>query len=160
MPVAGEGAGEFPAVTIREMSPSDISAVSSILRDSAEASHWTHESILESARTGIAWVAEQEGRVIGFLIGRGVADEFEILNLAVAKSHRRRGVATQLLETMTARQQRTGARRAYLEVQASNEPAIALYIHHGFRQNGRRVRYYQNPVEDALVFSWDIAAAG
>jgi ribosomal-protein-alanine N-acetyltransferase len=160
MPVTGEGAGAFPAVTIREMSPSDVSAVSSILRESAAASSWPKESILESARSGIAWVAERQGNVIGFLMGRSAADEFEILNLAIAKQHRRSGVATQLLLAMIVWLQKAGTRRAYLEVRASNEAAIALYVGHGFSQNGRRVRYYQNPAEDALVFSWDIPAAG
>ncbi len=160
MPVTGEGARAFPAVSIREMISSDVPAVSLILQASAAASSWPHDSILESARSGIAWVAEQQSSVIGFLIGRGVADEFEILNLAVAKSHRRRGVATQLLAAMSARLQKWGTRRAYLEVRASNEAAITLYLRHGFCQNGRRVRYYQNPVEDAVLFSWEIHPAG
>lgn len=160
MPVTDGGAGALPAVTIREMISSDVSAVLSILQESAEASNWPHDSILESARSGIAWVAEQQGNVIGLLIGRGASDEFEILNLAVAKPHRRRGVATQLLAAMIPWLQKAGTRRAYLEVRASNEPAIALYVGHGFCQNGRRVRYYQNPVEDALVFSWNVPAPG
>jgi ribosomal-protein-alanine N-acetyltransferase len=160
MPVTGEGQGPFPAVTIREMSPSDVSAVSSVLRESEAASRWPRDSILESARFGIAWVAVQQDNVIGFLIGRSAADEFEILNLAVAKPHRRRGVATQLLAAMVVRLKKEGTRRAYLEVRASNEAAIALYVGHGFRRNGRRVEYYQDPAEDALVFSWDIHAAG
>jgi ribosomal-protein-alanine N-acetyltransferase len=160
MSAQGEGLEASSAFTIREMSPSDVPAVSAILLESAEASSWPEKSILESAQSGIAWVAEQQGNAIGFLIGRGVADEFEILNLAVAKSHRRRGVATQLLETMSAWLQRVGTRRAYLEVRATNEAAIALYVRHGFGQNGRRLRYYQNPVEDAVVFSWDVPAAG
>ena len=154
-----EGVGAFRLVTIREMSPSDVSAVSFILRESASASSWPEGSILESARSGKAWVAEQQENVIGFLIGRGVTDEFEILNLAVAKSRRRRGVATQLLEAMAAHLQQAGTRRVYLEVRASNEAAIALYVGHGFCQNGRRARYYQNPIEDALIFSWDTSAA-
>jgi len=156
MPAQGESVGASSTVTIREMTPSDVSAISSILQESAEASGWSQDSILESARFGIAWVAEQQGNVIGFLIGRGVADEFEILNLGVAKSHRRRGVATQLLAAMAEWLRKEGTRRAYLEVRASNEAAIALYVGNGFCQNGRRVRYYQNPPEDALVFSWDV----
>lgn len=151
MPVPGEGVGASPTMTIREMSPSDVSAVSLILQESSTASSWPQDSILESARSGIAWVAEQQGSVIGFLIGRGFADEFEILNLAVAKPHRRRGVATQLLDAMAVWLQKAGTRRAYLEVRASNETAIALYVGRGFSRTGQRVRYYQNPVENALV---------
>jgi ribosomal-protein-alanine acetyltransferase len=154
----GEAVGGPPALIVREMTASDVSAISSILQESGQASSWSSNSIMESARSGIAWVAEEQGSVAGFLIGRSLADEFEVLNLAVAKSHRRRGVATQLLAAMAVRLQRAGTRRAYLEVRASNEAAIALYICHGFSQKGRRFRYYQNPVEDALVFSRDVFA--
>ena len=42
-----------------------------------------------------------------------------------------------------------------LEVRAGNEAAIALYRGLGFRQVGRRPKYYQNPPEDALILRKD-----
>jgi ribosomal-protein-alanine N-acetyltransferase len=105
--------------------------------------------------SGTGWIAEHEGRVIGFLMGRAAADEFEILNLAVTQACRRRGVATGLLQTMAAWARTAGTKRAYLEVRASNEGALALYMHHGFTACGRRTAYYQNPREDAILLSWD-----
>jgi [ribosomal protein S18]-alanine N-acetyltransferase len=155
MTAPGEDLGIYSNVRVRGMRPSDIPGVSSILEESPEASKWSGESLLQSAQEGNAWVAEQDGPVIGFLIGRAVADEFEILNLAVAQSFRRQGAAKRLLETMAACLRTTGTRHAYLEVRASNQAAIALYTRHGFRPCGRRARYYEYPQEDAVVLSWD-----
>src|ERR1700692_1495704 len=108
MPAPGEKRGATSNITVREMRPWDVPAISSILKESPEASSWPEESLRESALSGTAWVAEQEGSVTGFLIGRGVEDEFEVLNLAVARSYRRRGIATRLLETMAAWLQSVG----------------------------------------------------
>jgi ribosomal-protein-alanine N-acetyltransferase len=138
---------------IRAMSQSDVAALFSILAESPEASMWSEASLLESFSSGSAWVAERDGRVVGFLIGRVAADEFEILNVAVARSHRRGGIASALVKAALELSRTAGARRAYLEVRASNEAAIALYVRHEFCISGRRVRYYQHPVEDAMVFS-------
>jgi [ribosomal protein S18]-alanine N-acetyltransferase len=155
MSAPGDALRKSSSVTVRRMGALDVPALSSILKESPAASSWSEDSLMESSQSGAAWVAEQEGRVIGFLIGRAVADEFEILNLAVAQSHRRRGIATRLLETMAAWLRTIGTRRAYLEIRASNEAAMALYARHGFRPCGRRARYYQYPQEDAVVLSRD-----
>ena len=138
---------------IRVTSPADVPALLSILAESPEASLWSEASLQETCSSGSAWVAERDGQVVGFLIGRVAADEFEILNVAVARSHRRRGTASALLKAALEGARRTGVRRAYLEVRASDETAIALYVQHEFRVCGRRARYYQHPVEDAMVLS-------
>ena len=151
----GERAGESSAVTVRRMSASDGSAALSILQESPEAALWSQESLLESADRGIAWAAELGGRVTGILIGRAAADEFEILNLAVAKAHRRRGIATQLLAAARESARMAGAEKTYLEVRASNEGAMALYTRMGFRVSGRRPNYYRHPAEDAVLLVLD-----
>jgi ribosomal-protein-alanine N-acetyltransferase len=155
MSALGKTLNERSEATVRAMGPSDVPAILSILKESAGASIWSEQSLRESALSGPAWVAEQKGCAIGFLIGRAAADEFEVLNLAVAQAYRRRGIATRLLKTMATWLQTAGTRHAYLEVRASNDAAIALYERHGFGPCGRRVRYYQYPQEDALMLSWD-----
>jgi ribosomal-protein-alanine N-acetyltransferase len=139
------------AVSVRRMFASDASTALSILRESPEASTWSNESLLESVSEGIAWAAELDGQVAGILIGRVAADEFEILNLAVAIESRRRGIATQLVTAALEYSRTSGARQAYLEVRASNEGATALYARLGFRICGRRPNYYRNPPEDAVL---------
>jgi ribosomal-protein-alanine N-acetyltransferase len=147
----GKKFGDPPPVTVRRMSASDAPAAHSILKESPEASIWSEESLLESVSQGNAWAAELDGRVAGILIGRIAADEFEILNLAVAKACRRRGIATQLVRSALENAGTAGAPRTYLEVRASNAGAIALYTRMGFRDCGRRPKYYSNPIDDAVL---------
>jgi ribosomal-protein-alanine acetyltransferase len=151
MPAPSEKVGHPPAVTVRRMSASDASAAHTILKESPEALIWSTESLLESASQGIAWAAELEERVVGILIGRVAADEFEILNLAVGKAFRRQGIATQLVSVALEYARRAGARRTYLEVRASNQGGIAFYKRMGFRDGGRRAKYYREPMEDAVL---------
>jgi len=138
---------------IRRMSPLDSADVSAILQESPEASQWSQNGVLESAESGIVWVAEQEGQVTGFLIARAVVDEFEILNMAVARTYRRRGIASQLVREALEWSRTAGAKRAHLEVRASNEAAISLYSRHGFTPSGRRERYYQDSGMDAILLT-------
>lgn len=98
-------------------------------------------------------VADAQGAVVGFLVARVVADEAEILDLAVAREHRRHGVGAALLRAALELLARRGVARTYLEVRASNEPALRLYASLGFRAIGRRRGYYQKPREDALVLA-------
>jgi len=141
-------------VLVRKFAPSDVPAVLAILEESPEAAAWSRESLLQlDSVTPTAWVAEWEGIVAGFLIGRSAADEFEILNMAVSGAHRRRGIGSKLLESALEVSRKAGSARVYLEVRASNEPAIALYKRHGFTECGRRVKYYRDPVEDAVLLS-------
>src|ERR1700730_14179531 len=84
-------------IVIRLMRVSDVAAVSEILEESPEAAIWPQADILQSAASAGSWVAEVSAGVRGFLIGRRAADEFEILNLAVASGYRRRGIASKLV---------------------------------------------------------------
>lgn len=151
MHAPGEKMSCSPSVTVRRMSASDVSAAHSILEESPEASLWPREALLESASLGNAWAAELNGQVAGILLGRVAADELEILNLAVGKEFRRRGVATQLVNAALDWSRASGALEAYLEVRASNEGGIAFYARMGFRVCGCRPNYYRNPVEDAVL---------
>ncbi len=91
----------------------------------------------------------------GFLLWRQVADEAEILTLAVAAAWRRRGLGATLLEALLARLLAAGARRLFLEVAADNAAALALYRGAGFRPVGRRPAYYRDG-GDALVLRLEL----
>jgi ribosomal-protein-alanine N-acetyltransferase len=88
---------------------------------------------------------------VGFLVTRRVsADELEILNLAVAPAHRRRGVAQALLRAVLQSLEGT----AFLEVRESNGAARKFYESMGFRTLGRRPGYYTDPHEAAIVMTF------
>jgi ribosomal-protein-alanine N-acetyltransferase len=133
------------------MLPSDSPAAASLLQESPEASKWSKESLEESTSQWIAWVAELDGQVVGFLIGRPAADEFEILNLAVGKKFRRKGIAAGLIRNGIETAREAGVAQIFLEVRASNAPGIALYTQLGFLVCGQRKNYYRDPIEDAVL---------
>jgi ribosomal-protein-alanine N-acetyltransferase len=80
-----------------------------------------------------------------------VFDEIHINNVAVRPRYRGRGIGTALLHHVLAEARQLGARRATLEVRASNEAARRLYERLGFYVAATRRNYYTNPVEDALI---------
>ncbi len=102
-------------------------------------------------------VAEREGRVIGYLMAWRAGDELHVLNLAVAPDERRRGTGTRLLEAALAAAIADGLRLATLEVRIGNAPARSFYVRHGFVESGRRLRYYRDTGEDALIMTRPLA---
>ena len=87
-------------------------------------------------------LADGGGPPLGFSLVRQVAEEAELLLLAVAPEARRCGVGTRLLLHFTGAASRAGARKLHLEVRAGN-PAEDLYRRHGFIVEGRRPKYYR-----------------
>lgn len=90
-------------------------------------------------------------RVAGFCAFWLVFDEIHINNVAVLPRYRGRGMGSGILRHVFATAGTLGARRATLEVRASNAGALRLYERLGFRVAGRRPGYYSQPVEDALI---------
>lgn len=86
----------------------------------------------------------------GMILGRVVADEAEILTLAVDPGQRRRGVGSALLSAAMTRAAGLGATIMFLEVAVTNDAARALYAAHGFTVAGVRRRYYTDGT-DALI---------
>lgn len=94
----------------------------------------------------------------GFFLSRHGFEEEELLLLAVDPAHRRSGLATILLDLLSAGAKARGAARLLLEMRADN-PAEALYQSHGFKPIGRRAQYYRSATGerlDALTFAKDL----
>lgn len=103
--------------------------------------------------------AEAEGD--GFILIRVVADEAEILTLAVRPAARRQGIAARLTARAAAEAQGLGATRLFLEVAEHNAAARALYASLGFQPAGRRRGYYarkDGPAVDALILALNLTA--
>jgi ribosomal-protein-alanine N-acetyltransferase len=94
---------------------------------------------------------EADRGICSYLAFQVVEQEVHILNLAVAPTERRRGLARFMLELVLDLAGRRGASEALLEVRASNEAALRLYRSLGFDQLMRRRDYYRQPREDAIV---------
>lgn len=100
----------------------------------------------------------ESGEAVGFSLFRSIVEESELLLLAVAPDHRRRGIGRGLLQQFLDRARSDGVTRAHLEVRDGN-PAIRMYRRAGFEPIGRRRNYYHGAdgrLFDALTFALDI----
>jgi len=92
-----------------------------------------------------------DGDLVGYAFVSRYVDAWHVMNVAVAHSFRRRGIASALLERLFA-VTATDPRRGYtLEVRVSNTGAIMLYERLGFEARGLRRGYYTDNREDALI---------
>lgn len=93
--------------------------------------------------------------VLGYILFWHVADEVHLLNVAVAPEARRSGIGRALVEDLLAYARAHEAAKVLLEVRASNDGAIALYEHLGFKRFNVRVRYYSDD-EDGIEMLLDL----
>jgi ribosomal-protein-alanine N-acetyltransferase len=142
----GSAVREFLAVR-------DAEDAARILREAKGATAWSAEDLSRMGElSGVsAYVSAGPGGITGIVIGRRVADEAEVLNLAVSQENRGKREGRALLERLLKEYTGAGVSRVFLEVRESNEGAIAFYQRWGFRVIGTRKDYYQGPMESALV---------
>jgi ribosomal-protein-alanine acetyltransferase len=131
-------------------------------KDADAAAHWPqaqYEQIFLRAEhpSRLALVIEEDAAVRGFLVARQIDAEFEIENVAVATSARRRGLGSHLVAELLVVAGRQHAKALCLEVRESNRAARALYEKCGFTEIGHRKRYYQGPEETAILYRLDLA---
>jgi ribosomal-protein-alanine N-acetyltransferase len=141
-------------VKLRQAREGDIADIA-IIERSSFADPWSERSfsdiLIHPAAIFLVASDDASSTPCGYSITVAVADEAEILNLAVAESDRGQGIGGMLLDAAIDEVRRRGAETVFLEVRESNSAALALYHSRGFAQRFRRNAYYRNPVEDALV---------
>jgi [ribosomal protein S18]-alanine N-acetyltransferase len=141
------------ACVVRKCQLDDVLSIQKILAESPQAAFWSLQAIEDVLRQSwvTALVSEQGGEVTGFLVGRRLMDEGEILNLAIHIKHRKHGHGHALVNALLDQYQRLAVSRLFLEVRESNADAIHFYQSLGFQQTGRRPTYYRDPPEAALL---------
>jgi [ribosomal protein S18]-alanine N-acetyltransferase len=140
------------AVEVRELEISDLNAIEAI-EQRAYPTPWSRSMFAtELAKpTSICLGAFEGSDLLGYVINSRYVDAWHVMNVAVDPDHRRRGIATTLLERLF-ELTRDDERRGYtLEVRISNEDAIRLYERLGFEPRGIRRGYYTDNKEDALI---------
>ena len=125
--------------------------------DPAYGEAWTAAQSLTMLDLPGVWLslARFDGEPAGFALNRIVADEAELLLLAVASPFRRKGVASALIDRTRQLAREQKAFRIFLEVRHNN-PAMQLYEACGFTVVGRRPGYYRgkdNLLYDAMTLS-------
>ncbi len=136
---------------IRPAAPSDLASIAEIERR-VFSDPWPETGFAALLGPFALVAAPANGNAVGYVFGHRVLDEGEILNLAVAPEYARRGIGTELVQTMLQAFERAGVRQVFLEVRESNAGARAFYQRLGFEPVGRRKDYYAKPREDALVY--------
>lgn len=141
---------------IRPATLADIAAIMALERASLTAGHWQraqYQALFEpSAPPRLALLEEEESTLLGFLIARPLGREWELENLVVAASARRRGLGTRLLHELFAVLRSQGGAALFLEVRESNAAARGLYEKCSFVKVNRRPGYYREPLEDAMMY--------
>ena len=141
-------------VELRKLELRDLNAIEQIERESYP-TPWSRSmfasELAKPTSLSLGAFAPESNALVGYLVVSRYVDAWHVMNLAVTKAHRRRGVARTLLDELF---ELTGAdeRRGYtLEVRVSNEGAIKLYEALGFVARGVRRGYYTDNREDALI---------
>jgi [ribosomal protein S18]-alanine N-acetyltransferase len=142
-------------IKVRPAIADDVPIMMEIAKHSLTAAQWSptqYEQMFSSGR--VVLVIEENGSVMGFIVGRCLGSEWEIENVAVRGAARRRGLGSHLLGEFLHYVRSSGGHEVFLEVRESNRAARALYEKWAFLEAGRRKSYYQNPQEDALILKF------
>jgi [ribosomal protein S18]-alanine N-acetyltransferase len=102
---------------------------------------------------------DAEKYIIGFVGLWIMLNEAHITAIATRQNFRRQGIGESLLISAIESSIQLGAKVVTLEVRVSNIIAQSLYLKYGFRKVGKRVRYYSDNNEDALLMSTDNIAS-
>lgn len=119
---------------------------------------WSRQALKEELTNPAACflVGEEAGEVLGYAGMHCAAGECYVDNMAVFPEARRQGVGRKLMEALLQAAAARGGEFLSLEVRPSNLEALALYRGLGFREVGRRRRFYDDPVEDGLLLTKDL----
>jgi [ribosomal protein S18]-alanine N-acetyltransferase len=103
------------------------------------------------------WIALEGSRATAYAIVRVLPGAGELLRIGVVPERRRHGLGGALLAAAASEVRRSGGDELQLEARADNREANALYRRHGFRESGRRGRYYEDG-GDAILWTLDLVA--
>ena len=141
-------------VELRALVLSDLRAIEEIERTSYP-TPWSRSmfagELAKPTSLSLGAFDPETGQLLGYLIISRYVDAWHVMNLAVAPAHRRRKIASMLLERLFEETAGEGRRGYTLEVRVSNDVAIRLYERAGFKPRGIRRGYYTDNREDALI---------
>jgi ribosomal-protein-alanine N-acetyltransferase len=141
---------------IRAATHADVAIIFQIEQASSTAAHWLESQYkrIVSDAEHLLLVAEVTEKVVGFVVASTATEEWELENIAVLTSKRRKGIGRALMNALLTQAKAAGASEIRQEIRASNLAAQQLGQAAGFRQEGCRPGYYRHPQEDALLFKY------
>nr|WP_314465628.1 ribosomal protein S18-alanine N-acetyltransferase [uncultured Clostridium sp.] len=136
---------------VHEMTPEDISGVLEIEK-LCFSDPWSCEMIENGLKSSLeTWLVLWKEGAAGYCVFRIVADECELLRIAVRPEYRGRGLSKKLMDQMVFYSRQNDVKSIFLEVRESNDRAKNLYKSYGFTEEGVRKHYYLNPCENAVL---------
>ncbi len=125
------------------------------LENECFSSPWSENGLKSELNNNFArfFVAFSDDRIAGYIGSHNVLGEVYITNVAVFPEFRRNGVGKALVEFLVDRMKTEKAEFVTLEVRKSNIKAISLYEKCGFQKVGERKKFYEKPIEDAILMT-------
>ena len=139
-------------IIVRKLEKRDIPAISAIEAKSFSMP-WSTEDFekLLGRDYCVYYVAEYDGQIVGSCGMTISYGEGSIDNVVVDEDYRGKGIAHEMINTLLQEGDAQGIEAYTLEVRVSNKAAIAVYTDAGFVSEGIRPRFYEKPVEDAMI---------
>jgi ribosomal-protein-alanine N-acetyltransferase len=144
-------------IVIRKMTEKDLKEITALEREIFP-DPWSYEAFKSDINNAMAYPLAVifGGVVAGYSCLYIVAGEMQIGNFAVSPDYRGRGIAKMLMNKLIEIARERNCDSIYLEVRESNQPARRLYDGFGFNVIGRRVGYYRNPFENAILMAKEL----
>lgn len=140
-------------MTFREMLVEDLEQVVDIEQNLFSVP-WTKEGFLTYLmKKTPCFCGGRKERILGYCSMMTVLDEGDILNVAVRSDRQKEGIGQFLVDSMLRMAEMQGIKLVHLEVRQGNETARRLYQRLGFKEDGLRRNYYENPVENAVLMT-------
>lgn len=143
-------------LAIRPMHWTDIPDVDQLEAELFPSDHWSVEQWWRelAAEHNHYWVAELQGKVIGYCGLSAQVPDADIQTIAIGAENQGGGLGGQLLDSMLDAAEALSIRFIFLEVRADNQPAINLYAGRHFTRMSERVKYYPDG-ETAIIMRRD-----
>lgn len=140
---------------IRWLIRRDMAEVLEIERSSFQFA-WTEEDFLccLRQRNCIGMVAEQDHKIVGFMIYELHKSKLRILNFAVAPWARRQGIGAQMIQRLVDKLSQQRRKEIVLDVRETNLSAQLFFRSQSFRAVGVLKNHYDDTTEDAYAMRY------
>jgi tRNA threonylcarbamoyl adenosine modification protein YeaZ/ribosomal-protein-alanine acetyltransferase len=141
-------------IRIREMTAEDVEDAWKLEKINLGKEAWTQKQLLDAMTRDdtIYLVSEMAGRIVGLCGVQNISGEGEITNVSVSGDVRREGCAYKMMKQLLERGRGIGIEDYTLEVRSLNTPARGLYEKLGFKSEGVRPGFYDEPKDDAVIY--------
>ena len=141
-------------VRVREMTAEDIEDAALLEKTNLGKEAWTQKQLIDALTRDdtIYLVAVKADRIVGLCGVQNISGEGEVTNVSVARDCRGEGIGYKMVKQLLERGVGIGIKDYTLEVRAANEPAIHLYERLGFKSEGVRPGFYDEPKDDAVIY--------